>query len=231
MFLGSGAGSFVMVLNKGSQSRDADAELRLSQLAYDAAETEEGIVLAGANLRRASQKAQDTMNIRNMWTGYFAVTWIWAATEAWLLTARPQIQATAEGDFLLEVPRATGWSAAWRSTLVPGSGQRYLGRSRRGNLFAASVLLFGAATLVAQEEYLKSKREFSVASFTYDAAQTPEQARQAGRALWNTSRDLMTTTSIAGYSVGSPLASISGTFSMRALVAMNSLNHRVSHGA
>jgi hypothetical protein len=190
LFLGSGVGSFSMALNKGSKSRDADAELHLSQLAYDAAESQQGIALAGANLQRASGKAQDTLNMRNLWIGYFAATWVWAATEAWLLTARPQIRATGQGEFILEVPKATGWSAAWRSTLVPGSGQRYLGRTRRANLFATSVLLFGAATLVAQERYLETKREFGVAQFFYNAAQTPAQLQQARQALWDSSRTL-----------------------------------------
>ena len=190
IFLGSGLGSSAMALIKGADSRDADAELRLSQLAYDRAQSNEGIALASANLQRASRKAQDTLTIRNWWIGYFATAWLWAATEAWLLTARPQVQATAEDGFLLTVPPASGWPAVWRSTLVPGSGQRYLGRTRRANLFTTGFFLLGAASIFAQEDYMEANRNLSTATERYRAAETPDELQQSGQSLWDASRNV-----------------------------------------
>jgi TM2 domain-containing membrane protein YozV len=74
----------------------------------------------------------------------------------------------------LKVPHAGGPPAALRSALVPGAGQRYVGRSGRGNLLLTSVMGLGAFTLVAHESYLGARRDQTDAQRRFIAATTEE---------------------------------------------------------
>lgn len=150
---------------------------------YEQSLSEEAIARSTARLRLARSKEDDEKELRGLWASYFAATWIGTAVEALLLTPNPSMHVGSDGNYLLSVPSADGWGAAIRSLLVPGSGQRFLGRETKGNLFTASVLGLGAGTLIAHESFLSARRDQFAAQSAYDVARTDEELRSARRAL------------------------------------------------
>lgn len=100
----------------------------------------------------------DARAVRNMWIGYVATTWIGASLESWLLT--PEGNARRSGENLtLSAPRADRWKLTVRSVLVPGSGQRYIGRDTRANMFTTLFALTAAAAIKSQDMYLDARRD------------------------------------------------------------------------
>jgi len=170
LFLGGGlAGGTMAVINEVSRS-DAAEDVRLAQQRYDLAVTEDDITAARLDLDQARNETDDEAEMRNLWAFYGGAAWVGAAVEQWLLTPH----ATLDDKSSLRVPRAGGPQAGLRSALVPGAGQRYVGRSGRGNVFTMSIMGLGAVTLVAHESYLSARRDQANAQRRYEAATTEE---------------------------------------------------------
>jgi hypothetical protein len=171
LFLGSGlAGGTMTVVNEVSRS-NAQADVDIAQQRYDLAVTEEDITAARLSLENAIDKTDDEAEMRNLWLLYGGAAWVGAAVEQWLLTPHATLDAKSEA---LNVPHAGGPAAGLRSALVPGAGQRYLGRSGRANVFTTSIMGLGALTLVAHESYLGARRDQADAQRRYAAATTQE---------------------------------------------------------
>ncbi len=100
----------------------------------------------------------DAENIRNLWLGYTAAVWLGSGLESWLLTPRPDVRTSSTGVEVF-VPRANRWAAGFRSLLVPGAGQRYLGRDARANRFTVLTFASAAAAIATQDLYLEARRD------------------------------------------------------------------------
>ena len=100
----------------------------------------------------------DAENVRDLWLGFTAAIWLGAGVESWLLTPSPAVR-TGNGGVELTIPRANRWQAALRSTLVPGAGQRYLGRDTRANLFTVFTYASAAAAIALQDRFLEARRD------------------------------------------------------------------------
>lgn len=171
LFLGGGlAGATMTVVNEVSRS-DAQGNVDIAQKLYELAVTEDDIVAARLALEHAMDETDDETEMRNLWLLYGGAAWVGAAVEQWLLTPHATLDAKSGA---LNVPHAGGPAAALRSALVPGAGQRYVGRSGRGNLLLTSVMGLGAFTLVAHESYLGARRDQTDAQRRYIAATTEE---------------------------------------------------------
>ena len=171
LFLGAGlAGGTMAVINEVSRS-DAEEDVDRAQQRYEDAVAEEDIVAARLDLESALDEADDEAEMRNLWAVYGGATWVGAAVEQWLLTPHATLDASSSA---LRIPRAGGPRAGLLSALVPGAGQRYVGRSSRGNLFTMGVMGLGAFTLVAHESYLDARRDQAEAQRHYDAATTED---------------------------------------------------------
>lgn len=180
----SGAGlSGVQFLRMNSAHANAVDDVSAAVTAYERAVSEDAIAKSAATLALARAKEKDEKDLRALWGGYFAATWIGAAVEGLLLTPSPSLESGADGNYLITVPEAGGWEAGIRSILVPGAGQRYLGHEGKANFFAASVLSLGAGTLLAHESFLKARRRQAAAQEDYDAARSEAEVRSASRAL------------------------------------------------
>jgi len=171
LFLGGGlSGATMAVVNEVSRS-DAEEDVDIAQKRYDLAITEEDITAARLNLEEAIDETDDEAEMRNLWALYGGVAWVGAAVEQWLLTPHATLDGKSNA---LHVPRAGGRQAGLRSALVPGAGQRYVGRSGRGNVFTMSIMGLGALTLVAHESYLGARRDQADAQRRYATATTQE---------------------------------------------------------
>ena len=180
LFLGAGlAGGTMAVINEVSRS-DAEEDVDRAQQRYDDAVAEEDVVAARLDLESAQDEADDEAEMRNLWGIYGGVTWVGAAVEQWLLTPYATLDETSSA---LRIPRAGGPRAGLLSALVPGAGQRYVGRSSRGNLFTMGVMGLSAITLVAHESYLASRRDQAEAQRHYDAATTEDDLDRWQREL------------------------------------------------
>ena len=171
MFLGGGlAGATMAVINEVSRS-DAKEDLDLAQERYNLAVTEDEITAARLEVEHARDETNDEAEMRNLWALYGGAVWVGAAVEQWLLTPHATLDAKSDA---IHVPSAGGAPAALRSLFVPGSGQRYVGRSGRGNAFTLGVMGMSALTLIAHESYLSGRRDQADAQRQYDAATTEE---------------------------------------------------------
>jgi hypothetical protein len=186
LFLGGGlAGATMAVVNEVSRS-DAQEDVDIAQQRYDMAVSEEDITAARLNLESARDETDDEAEMRNLWALYGGAVWVGAAVEQWLLTPHATLNSKSDA---LEVPRAGGAPAAIRSLFVPGSGQRYVGRSGRGNVFTISVMGLGAMTLIAHESYLAASRDQADAQRRYAAATTEEDLNRWQSNLENAADD------------------------------------------
>ena len=186
LFLGGGlAGATMAVVNEVSRS-DAAEDVDIAQRQYDLAVTEEDITAARLNLEDARDHTDDEAEMRNLWALYGGAVWVGAAVEQWLLTPHATLDAKSDA---LHVPHAGGPQAALRSALVPGSGQRYVGRSGRGNVFTMSMMGLGALTLVAHESYLGARRDQADAQRRYEEATTQEDQDRWQAELEDTADD------------------------------------------
>ena len=186
LFLGAGlAGGTMAVVNEVSRS-DAQEDVDIAQKRYDAAVAEEDITAARLSLEEAHDETDDEAEMRNLWALYGGAAWVGAAVEQWLLTPHATLDAKSDA---LHVPRAGGPEAGLRSALVPGAGQRYVGRSGRGNVFTMSVMGLGALTLVAHESYLGARRDQADAQRRYEEATTQEDQNRWQAELENAADD------------------------------------------
>jgi hypothetical protein len=183
LFSGSSAASGAALIVKQADLGRAEDDLRRAQSAVDIVTSPEEAERVALWLATSSEKVDDQKEIRNLWIAYWGAIWVGAAVEAWLLTPRPKLSSQGDSSYLLRVPKAGGLSAGLRSVLVPGAGQRSLGSYHRANAFSAAVLFFGAATLVAYEEFLDAKRGQDDAQRRLQLATTQEEVQERRIAL------------------------------------------------
>jgi hypothetical protein len=178
-FLGAGAVSATMAIRSQVAVRDAEGQADQALAAYDRAVATDEIRSARLRVLETSQEARDQKEIRGLWLGYFALTWLGAATEALLLTPQPNVTAGATDDYIVTAPRAGRMRAAVRSVFVPGAGQRFMGRDGRANIFLTAVAALGAGAITAHDVFLEARRDQAVAQRVFDEAQDEAQLRAA----------------------------------------------------
>jgi hypothetical protein len=183
LFWGAGVASGVLLGMSHSDAVDADERRDDARAAYDRAVTEDDLQAARDELLAATLERDDRREVQNLWTAYFAATWLGAAAENWLLTPSPRISRDEAQDFRLALPQSGGWSNAFRSALVPGAGQRFLGASNRATLFTGAMAILGGGAILTQEWFLESRRDQEVAQAQFDRADTPSEVRAARREL------------------------------------------------
>jgi hypothetical protein len=174
VFLGAGIVSATLTAAEEAAHQSAETDREKAYRSYAGAVSSEAILEARGRMLDAIQEKQDRREVRNLWLGYLAAAWIGAGVEAWLLTPEPILEAGNAGQYVVSVPGAGGIQAGWRSLLVPGAGQRYVGRSGRGDFFLAATAVLGAGAIGAQETFLEARRDQAAAQRWFDEAQTTE---------------------------------------------------------
>ncbi len=172
LFLGTGVVGLTGNVIQQFEVNDAEDAVARAQARYDAAVSAGEFDQARLDLLAANDRIADEKDLRTIWTAYFGAAWVGAAVENWLLTPRPGLTPEGEGVYRIDVPSAGGFSAAMRSVLVPGAGQRSLGHQGRGNRFTAAVMLLGAGSIVAHDAFLNARREQNDAQRRYEIAET-----------------------------------------------------------
>jgi hypothetical protein len=176
-----GIGGLGAVLAEASR-RDAVDDARRAEAAYAGAIGEESIANARLALASARQERDDASEMRTLWGAYFGAVWLGAAVEQVFLTGAPDYRSE-DGRLVVDVPAASGAGSALRSALVPGAGQRWIGRRGRANFLAGAVLGLGASAVVAQDAFLDARRDQDDAQRRYDAALTMEDLERRRAAL------------------------------------------------
>jgi hypothetical protein len=178
LFLGAGAAGLTGVALQQFQVDDAQQESDRARSSYDAAVSASEFDRARLDLLAANDRQADERDLRTMWGFYLGAAWVGAAVENWFLTPHPKLLRGNDGVYRLDIPPAGRASAAMRSLLVPGAGQRSLGHNGRGNRFTAAVMLFGAGSIVAQDYFLESRREQNDAQRRYEIAETESEIKR-----------------------------------------------------
>jgi len=180
-FLGAAAVSAGMAGRTQLSLRDAEKLRDRAALDYEQAVSEEQIRGARRRSLAAAQEVRDREEVRDLWLGILALSWAGAGLEALLLTPQPSLAPSADGGYVATLPRASRSKAAFRSLLVPGAGQRSMGREGRGSLFLTAIAGLGAGAVAAHDAFLEARREQSAAQRLFDEAED-EAALRAARA-------------------------------------------------
>jgi hypothetical protein len=183
IYLGASAAAALLAFDAHAAAREADDEVEAARLDYGRAVSEPSLASARRRLSLALQDRRDHEEMRGLWVGCLAAGWVAAGLESWLLTAEPSIVASGGDRYVVVAPRAGRWSAAARSALVPGAGQRLLGHEARANLFTIAVCAFGAGAVLAQERFLDARRNQATKQHEFDRAETEAALDRARRAL------------------------------------------------
>ncbi len=183
------AGAGMAVYNQASVKNAQDKVDRAGR-AYSWAMSQEAIADARWKLLSARQEQDDCEELRDLWVGYLALTWLGAGLETALLTPQPSFDSPAAGQCRLTMPRASGGRAALCSALFPGGGQRYMGQPGRANFFFTATAAFGAAALVAHDAFLEARRDQADAQRRLLDAENEEELSRATRALEKAAEDV-----------------------------------------
>lgn len=171
-YLGAGAVSGAAWWLSADAARDADNQLGLAQRQLGQASASLD-PLERARLQRGVTSARDLRRderrIRNIWAFYFGTVWVGAGVEAWLMTPAATVAPSGSADYLATFPATTAWRAALLSALVPGAGQRALGRDARANVFSTVIAATLAGAILAQDQVLAARRDYYDAKRTADA--------------------------------------------------------------
>jgi hypothetical protein len=178
-FASAGAVSATMSIVSQASVKNAKDNVERASLAYGWALSEEAIRNARLDLLAATWEKEDYEELRNLWIGYFALTWLSASVEAVLLTPQPAFPTTTAGSCIVALPRAGGMRAAARSALVPGAGQRFMGRDGRANFFFGATAAFAAGAIAAHDKFLEARRDQADAQRRFNDAQTAEDLAPA----------------------------------------------------
>ncbi len=180
----AGAGAAIMTGLFHAEMKDAEDETAAALATYQRAVSEDAIRAARLDVLAASQREEDEKELRNLWGGLFAASWVASSVEAFLLTPEPRLSVNdpGSGQFLATLPAAGGLEAAFRSALVPGAGQRYMGADTRGNFFFTLTAAAAAGAILAHDEFLSARRDQSDAQRRFDAADTEDEI-EATRAV------------------------------------------------
>lgn len=183
VYLASGLGFATGGLVKEFSLRDREDDLDRAQRLYDDAVGEATLSDARRNLDLAFQEAEDEKELRNLWAFFAGATWVGSAIEASILTPGPDMRTNSNRDYLLSAGGANPVGAAFRSALIPGAGQRYMGRDKRGNRFTAAFSTMAAVSLVIHDAYLEKRRDQLAVQSLYDAADTEGEIEARRREL------------------------------------------------
>jgi hypothetical protein len=181
--LGAGAFSGAMWWRSAGTVKDAQDRVSRAMAELTQASAADAIAAASRELSDAQDEERDQRRIRGIWAGYFAASWLGAGVETWLLTPKPTVRSDTLGEYTAMFPRAGRRSAALRSALVPGAGQRYLGRSTRAAIFSSAIGASVAGAVLAQEAVLGARRDFYAAQRRRDEAQNDDERRTAQGAI------------------------------------------------
>jgi len=173
--LAVGGGAGAMAVRTHTDMQDAESELDAALQAYGRAVSEEAIREARLDVWAASQRKNDEEEVRNLWAGLLGASWLASGVEVLFLTPQPRLSGSdGGGQFLATLPTAGGMGAAFRSLLVPGAGQRYMGQDTRGNFFFTLTAALAAGAIVAHDEFLTARRDQSEAQRRFDEADQEE---------------------------------------------------------
>jgi hypothetical protein len=138
-------------------ARERSIELQAELRAASTTASERGwLELAAASAR---DEVFDFENVRDLWAVLLGSVWVGAGLEAWLLTPAPSLRNDDGRGFVIGTARIDRARTALSSLIVPGAGQRAVGRTRAANVFGVAVLLGAAGAIIAQEEFLDARRE------------------------------------------------------------------------
>ncbi len=202
LMLSAGLGTGVGALIKENARSRAQDDVNEAGAAFSQAVSSEAIERTRNALASAQQKEQDQKTLRNIWTGYFAAVWLGSAFEASLMTANPMLEDRGGGNYVLSFPSVNSWSTFWRSSLVPGAGQRYAGRVARANVHVFNVFALSAASILSYDWLLEARREQADAQRAYDSAETVEEVEAARAQLESAARDADDRSSLRWWMVG-----------------------------
>lgn len=177
IYLGAGATAAAVALWRHGTARNAADERELAAEVYARAVAQEEIAAARHGELRARYEEADYKELRDLWLGFLAAGWVGASLEAWLLTPGGELAADGAGIYRLQLPRAGRLGSALRSALVPGAGQRALGREASGNFYLAAVAALTAGAIVAHDAYLEASRDQQLAQVRYDRARAEAEVR------------------------------------------------------
>jgi hypothetical protein len=180
---GAGAAGGTMAIYSQASVRNAQDKVDRAERAYSWATSPEGIANTRWALLMATKERDDYVEIRNLWVGYLGVTWLAAGLEAVFLTPQPSFSSGGPGRCLVTMPRASGGRAALRSILIPGGGQRYMGRSTRANFFFTAAAALAASSIAAQDAFLEARRDQAQAVRRFANAQDESELDSARRGL------------------------------------------------
>lgn len=178
-FAGAGITSGILAARAHANMRTGENERDRATLRYRGAVLEDDILDARREVMQATTAWQDHQEVRRLWGVYLGAVWGGAALETWLLTPRARMEHRGHGEYVLTVPRAARAKLAGMSLLVPGAGQRYVGRSHRGTLLSVAVALLSAQAIESHDDFLTARREQSAAQFRYDRARTTASVSEA----------------------------------------------------
>jgi hypothetical protein len=171
-YLGAGTTSGVAWWLSAEAARDADEQLQQAEQQFSMASgSADSATLAGlqAQVTTAREQQRDDHRIRDIWAIYFGAIWAGAGVEAWLMTPRATV-ASSPGEYLVTLPGTNGWRAAICSALVPGAGQRVLGRDGRASTFSTIIAATMAGAILAQDQVLAARRDYYAAKRQRDAS-------------------------------------------------------------
>ncbi len=178
VYLGSGAVATGLWWWMNSTADDAEKDIRSAVDRRRAALDPEEQKQARLDEFDARAEFSDDNRLRKIWLAYIGGLWVGSAIDSWLLTPHATVWPQGEAGYQLSLPSRSGRSAALRSALIPGAGQRSVGRDSRANFFLTSFLTTTAATLVAQDAYLSARRDVASAARRRDAAITAEDRQR-----------------------------------------------------
>lgn len=160
-------------LDDAAQSRDSAGRL------YEKAQSEDAIDSARLALAQAEDEETDAKEVRGLWFAYLGTTAAMSFVEAALMTPGTDLRVSEQGDYSIRLPASHRGLHALRSALVPGAGQRYMGRQGAANLFTFAVGAFAAASVLAQDSFLEQRREQADAQRRLQLADTESEVRSA----------------------------------------------------
>jgi len=181
--LGAGAVSIGMTLVSQVLMEEAANDMEKAATAFRESVSDSARAVARISLLEATEEKADRMEVRDIWTAYAAATWLGAGLEAAFLTPGPRYSSPSPGRHVAELPRAGGLQAAYRSALIPGAGQRYMGQPGRASSFFTAVATFAAASIASHDAYLEARRDRATATRRIDAALDANATSQARKDL------------------------------------------------
>jgi hypothetical protein len=181
--MGAGAVSIGMTLVSQVLIKEAENDREKAAAAFRESASDSERAIARISLLEATEEKADRMDVRDIWTAYAAATWLGAGLEAALLTPAPTFSSPSPGRYVARLPRAGGFQAAYRSVLIPGAGQRYMGQPGRASSFFTAVATFAAASIASHDAYLEARRDQATAERRIDAALDANAVSQARKDL------------------------------------------------